>query len=188
MDKKSQLTVLRWWQSMNLSPDELAQKHISVAPTSYRAQLKRCDSSDAAMLTEGFRALWLKLDEDITNGDYRGRQIEKWAVVAALLVHVKKNIGVKLALQAGRKTDGDKSVVSELRFAQLQNARTPDEFLRRLRRILTQIKGEVSVEGLSNDIYQWFSEHNQFRPRKAEKRIAVRWAMDYYRAAGQKAK
>jgi CRISPR system Cascade subunit CasB len=73
--------------------------------------------------------------------------------------------------------------VSELRFSQLQNSKTPDEFLRRMRRILKQINGEVSVEELGNDIEQWFFEHNQFRPRKAEKRISVRWAMDYYRAA-----
>jgi CRISPR system Cascade subunit CasB len=98
-------------------------------------------------------------------------------------VHVRKDTKQKFAFQAGRKTDGDKSVVSELRFSQLQNSKTPDEFLRRMRRILKQINGEVSVEELGNDIEQWFFEHNQFRPRKAEKRISVRWAMDYYRAA-----
>jgi CRISPR system Cascade subunit CasB len=186
MDNKSQQTVLRWWQSMNLPPAELSGKHIQVAPTAYRAQLRRCDSIDAAMLTEGFRALWLKLDESITSGDYADKEIEIWAVIAATLVHVKKNTGQKLAFQAGRKADGDRPVVSELRFSQLQSARTPDEFMRRLRRIIIQINGEVSVEELGRDIQQWFYEHNMFRPRRAEKRIAVRWAMDYYRAASQK--
>ena len=36
------------------------------------------------------------------------------------------------------------------------------------------------------DIEQWFKEHNTLRPRKADKRIAVQWAMDYYRAASKK--
>lgn len=186
MEHKSRQTALRWWQGMNLPPKELKDKHISPAPTSYRAQLRRCESVDSAMFTEGFRALWLKLSDEITEGDYADQQMETWAVISALLVHVRKDTKQKFAFQAGRKTDGDKSVVSELRFSQLQNSKTPDEFLRRMRRILKQINGEVSVEELSNDIEQWFFEHNQFRPRKAEKRISVRWAMDYYRAAASK--
>lgn len=186
MDYKSQQTVVRWWQGMNLSPSELKKLHVPPSPTSHRAQLRRCDSVDAAMFTEGFRALWLKLDQEITGGDYAERQMEIWAVIAALLVHVRKDTKQKFAFQAGRKADGDKSVVSELRFSQLQNSKTPDEFLRRMRRIVKQINGEVSVQELSSDIYQWFFEHNQFRPRKADKRISVRWAMDYYRAAAQK--
>jgi CRISPR system Cascade subunit CasB len=183
MDQKSRKTLLRWWQGMNLPPAELIGKHIPPAPTSHRAQLRRCESVDGAMFTEGFRALWLKLGDEITAGDYVDQKMETWATISALLVHVRKDTKQKFAFQAGRKTDGDKSVVSELRFSQLQNSKTPDEFLRRMRRILKQINGEVSVEELGNDIEQWFFEHNQFRPRKAEKRISVRWAMDYYRAA-----
>ncbi len=185
MDNKSQQKVLRWWQGMNLSPAELKEKHIAPAPTSYRAQLRRCESVDAAMFTEGFRALWLKLDEEITGGQYAETQMEMWAVISVLLVHIRKDTKHKFAFQAGRKSNGDKSVVSELRFAQLQNSKTPDEFLRRMRRVLKQIKGEVSVQGLSRDVYQWFIEHNRFRPRKADKRISVKWAMDYYHAAAQ---
>lgn len=165
---------------------ELKDKHVPPAPTSHRAQLRRCNSVDSAMFTEGFRALWLKLGDEITDVDYVDQRMETWAAISALLVHVRKDTKQKFAFQAGRKTDGDKSVVSELRFSQLQNSKTPDEFLRRMRRILKQINGEVSVEELSNDIEQWFFEYNQFRPRKAEKRISVRWAMDYYRAAASK--
>lgn len=186
MDHKSQQTVLRWWQGMNLPPAELKKQHIPPSPTSYRAQLRRCESVDAAMFTEGFRDLWFKLGEEITGGDYVDKQMEIWAVISALLVHVRKDTKQNFAFRAGRKTDSAKSVVSELRFAQLQNSKTPDEFLRRMRRILKQINGEVSVKDLSSDIFQWFFEHNQFRPRKADKRISVRWAMDYYRAAAQK--
>jgi len=187
MDKHSSPVVLRWWQSMMLSPAELKALHIQPAPTSHKAQLRRCESAESAMLTEGFRALWLSLDDEITSSKKQS-VIECWATIAAVLVHVKKESPKKLAEAAGSKGDSDKSVVSELRFAQLQSAKTPLEFLRRIRRIVQQVKGEVAVDKLAQDIQQWFSEHDQFYPRKADKRISVQWAMDYYRAAAGKTK
>ncbi|WP_083608217.1 type I-E CRISPR-associated protein Cse2/CasB [Teredinibacter haidensis] len=187
MDDHSKIVVLRWWQSMFLPATQLKEKGILAAPSAHKAQLRRCESADIAMLTEGFRALWLGLDESIVN-EPNSKSIESWATIAATLVHVKNNSSVKLAVAAGRKGDGDKSVVSELRFSQLQNAKTPEDFLRRIRRIIRQIKGELDVLSLAENIHQWFEEYNQFRPRKADKRIAVKWAMDYYRAASMKAK
>jgi CRISPR system Cascade subunit CasB len=187
MDNQIQKQVLRWWQSMNLSSDQLKTKGIQPVPTSHKAQLKRCESMDAAMLTAGFRTLWISLPNDI-NESNNARTIECWAGIAATLAHVRTDNQIQLAKAAGKKGDGDKSIVSELRFAQLQNAKTPEEFLRRMRRIVQQLKGEVSVINLADDIQQWFIEHYQLRPRAADKRIAVRWAMDYYRAASGKNK
>lgn len=185
MNKDVGWIVQRWWQCMFLSPDELKKTGMFPAPTAHRAQLKRCDSIDAAMLTEGFRKLWFSLPEEITE-KAKSTEIECWATIAATLVYVKNDSNTKLAEAAGSKAGGEKSVVSELRFAQLQDAKTPDDFLRRLRRILQQIKGDISVVSLAQDIEQWFKEHNTLRPRKADKRIAVQWAMDYYRAAAKK--
>lgn len=185
MNKDVGWIVQRWWQCMFLSPDELKKTGMFPAPTAHRAQLKRCDSIDAAMLTEGFRKLWFSLPEEITE-KAKSTEIECWATIAAALVYVKSDSNTKLAEAAGSKAGGEKSVVSELRFAQLQDAKTPDDFLRRLRRILQQIKGDISVTSLAQDIEQWFKEHNTLRPRKADKRIAVQWAMDYYRAAAKK--
>lgn len=187
MDDHSKQVVLRWWQSMMLSAGQLQALHLYASPTSHKAQLKRCESADAAMLTEGFRSLWLSLGDEITSSD-KPQDIECWATIAAVLVHVKQESRNKLAVAAGKKGDGDKSVVSELRFSQLQSAKTPDDFLRRIRRIVQQLKGDVSALELSQDIYQWFSEYGLLRPRKADKRISVKWAMDYYRAASSKTK
>lgn len=191
MEDHAKQTVLRWWQSMQPS-NQLKEKGILPAPTAYKAQLKRCDSTDSAMLTEGFRSLWLNLGDDVTkNGESplaQSKAIECWATVAAVLVHVRVNGENKLAVAAGKKGDGDKSIVSELRFSQLQNAKTPADFLRRMRRIVQQVKGEVAVVSLAENILQWFDEYGQLRPRKADKRISVQWAMDYYRAASSKAK
>lgn len=185
MNKDVERIVQRWWQSMFLSPDELKNLGLFPAPTAHKAQLKRCESIDAAMLTEGFRKLWFSLPEELTK-TAKSTDIECWATIAAALVHVRNDSKNKLAEAAGSKAGGEKSVVSELRFAQLQDAKTADDFLRRLRRILQQIKGDISVASLAQDIEQWFKEHHSLIPRKADKRIAVQWAMDYYRAASKK--
>lgn len=172
----------RWWQAMFLTAEQLRSKGIMPASTAQRAQLKRCNNLDATMLSEGFRNLWLSLPESIT-AKPKAEIIECWAAIAAALVFVTTDSEISLACAAGKKGDGDKSIVSELRFTQLQNAKTADEFLRRLRRILLQIGGVTSVKQLTKDIYQWFSERNNFRPQIPTNRIAVRWAMDYYQAA-----
>lgn len=187
MDEQTRVTLLRWWQSMMLPPGQLKEKGIVPAPNAYKAQIRRCESADSTMLTEGFRALWLKLPDEITESK-QASVIECWATIAAVLVHVKTDSPNKLAVAAGKKGDGDKSVVSELRFSQLQNAKTADDFLRRVRRIVKQLKGEVAVLVLAKDIHRWFAEQNDSLPRKASKRIGVEWAMDYYRAASSKAK
>lgn len=181
-------TILtRWWQSMMLSSEELKNHNIAPASSGAKAQLKRCTSVDAAVLSEGFRALWQSMSLEVTE-QFSPADFERWATIAAILVHVQKDSDIKLAVAAGRHGDGDKSVVSEMRFAQLQSAKNADEFLRRLRRILKQVKGEVSIIRLAKDIEQWFIEQHSFRPRKAENRISVQWAMDYYWAAGKTAK
>ena len=187
MDEHAKKAVLRWWQSMMLSESRLKELHVRAAPTSYKAQLRRCDSIDGAMLSDGFRDLWLRLSDEITDSQ-SADTIECWATIAAALVHIKKEGNLSLAIAAGKKGDGDKSVVSELRFAQLQNAKSPEDFLRRIRRIIQQVKDDVSPLSVADNIHQWFAEHRQFRPRKADKRISVKWAMDYYRAASGKTK
>lgn len=200
MDDQEFKVVSRWWQSMFLDAAVLKEKNIyPAAPTAHKAELKRCDSADDAMLSEGFRALWMTL---LDNGleetlqqmskERQTQKLEAWATVAAILVHIKKDTDEKLAIRAGKKVDKhnqptDKSIVSELRFAKLQNTPTPDDFLKRLRRIIQQLDGNVSPTKVAADILQWFEEHYDRQPRKADKRITVQWAMDYYLSANQKA-
>ena len=199
MDDQEFKVISRWWQSMFLDAAVLKEKNIyPAAPTAHKAELKRCDSADDAMLSEGFRALWMALLngglEEILQPMSKERQTQKleaWATVGAALVHIKQDNGEKLAIQAGKKLNKqgeptDKSIVSELRFAKLQNTPTPDDFLKRLRRIIQQLDGKVSPTKVAADILQWFEEHYDRQPRKADKRITVQWAMDYYRSANQK--
>ncbi|MBV7315799.1 type I-E CRISPR-associated protein Cse2/CasB [Shewanella sp. NIFS-20-20] len=180
-----EFTCLRWWQTMFLPAEQLKEYGLQTAPTLYKAQLKRCESLSAIMLTEGFRALWLSLPPEIIETATE-KDFECWATLAGILVYVKSDSKQKLAQAAGSISDGDKSVVSELRFAQLQDASTAEELLRRMRRILQQVNNEVAVTALIKDVQKWFAEHHNVRPQRAEKRIAVQWAMEYYRAASAK--
>ncbi len=186
MNKDAKTAVSRWWKSMMLSPTELKQIGLIPAPTVFKAQLRRCDSDESAILSEGFRALWSALPEEVT--DKSAYTMTTWSVIAQVLVFVKKDTGNSIAFDTGKKESGDKSVVSELRFAKLQNAKTSEELVIRLRRILQQLEGKSSPMKMAIDIERWFYEKSNTQPYKASERIAVRWAMDYYKSASVKRK
>ncbi len=187
MNDKAKIAVSRWWKSMMLSPEELKkEKGILPAPTVYKAQLRRCNTDESTILSEGFRSLWSSLPTEIT--DKSEFTMTRWSVIAQVLVCVKTASENSIAFEAGKKETGDKSIVSELRFAQLQNAKTSDELVVRLRRILQQVKGKTSPVKIAIDIERWFVEQNNNQPHKASERLAVRWAMDYYKSASIKSK
>ncbi|MEB6855776.1 type I-E CRISPR-associated protein Cse2/CasB [Proteus cibi] len=177
-----QANVLRWWESLFLSPDELRKKGIPPAPNEYKAELKRCESITAIMLTEGFRALWLSFPTDLIN-QAKTEDIERWATITAVLVYITQNSDKHFATVAGEKDESKKSIISESRFLQLQSSRTNDEFIRRLRRILIQIKGKTSVFSMCKDIEKWILEKQRIRTVKNNQKVIVEWAMKYYQAA-----
>ncbi|KEA64683.1 CRISPR-associated protein, Cse2 family [Marinobacterium lacunae] len=180
-------TLHRWWKSMMLSPDELKADDIRPAPTVYRAELKRAGSPDAVLLTSGFRALWLSLPDEVREEKARPWTPLAWATVAGVLSLINTDMEGRFAMAVGQvDAETDKAKVSELRFAQLQGAKTPEDFYRRLCRIVRQLQGKVPVRSLAGDILTWYDEHNRTLPRRADKRLSVIWAMDYYRAAEAK--
>lgn len=180
--------IQRWWLSIFGDKEELKKQHILPAPTAYKAQLKRCATTESVMLTEGFRALWLSLPDDYLE-KASAQHLESMAVIAGVLVYITENGRWRLASAAGR-TVNDKKLVNEQRFHQLVNSRNANELLRRLRRVVQQLKnvksenlkGGLSVVDLARDIGRWFDEKNQVRPRSSSQKLAVRWAMDYFQA------
>jgi CRISPR system Cascade subunit CasB len=172
-----------WWKQMHMSADEL--KGIK-APTRFRAELRRCTSADAAMLTEGFRALWLALPEAVRQ--QRTYSIEAWATISAILSHITEVQNCSFGASMGQwDSKSDKSVVSELRLQQLQGARTTQDFFRRLHRLVKQLGGKANPKIVAQDILDWFDEHYSPQPRRADKRVAVRWALDYFSQQPKKA-
>jgi len=165
--------VFPWWQA-------LQQQGNAQLPTRFRAELKRCDSSIAAMMTEGFRSLWQRVPESLQQKPYA---MQAWATIACLLAYTKKqpakNVSIAALLGQIDKTT-DKPVMSELRFAQLQNARSEDEFFIRMIRALKLLKGEANPAMLAADVLDWYTEHYSHSPIKTANRVAVKWAMAYY--------
>lgn len=179
--------LYRWWRSIACSPEELKADGIQPAPTVYRAELKRAASPDAVLLTSGFRALWLSLPQEVREEKVRPWTPLAWATLAGVLGLVRTNMDGNFGAALGQIAPGtDKPIVSELRFAQLQGARTPEDFYRRLSRIIRQLKGRAPVIPLARDILVWFDEHHRKLPKRADKQLSVTWAMDYYRAADTK--
>ncbi|WP_419146732.1 type I-E CRISPR-associated protein Cse2/CasB [Pseudoalteromonas 'SMAR'] len=181
-------TVFRWWIAM--SDDEATQAELSIrpAPTVFRAQLKRASRLDDVYLTQGFSKLWQALPVEIHDSN-KHWLMPCFAVIAKSLSTVRSHHERgTFARDLGHVEEGaDKPVVSELRFQNLQAAKNEQEFVTQLCRLLAQLNNKTNILSLADDIACWFEEHNYQAPRRADKRIAVRWAMDYYKDVANKA-
>jgi len=181
IDSNVKRVIRQWWQSMNLSVNELSERHMKTAGSAQRAVLRRCTSIDAACMTEGFRALWSALGKV---DDQPGKiPIEVCAAIAAVLSQIKTDEpGLSFATAAGRQNEKGRIPVSEMRFARLQDARTLDELVTRVRRLLPLIKHNADVSLLAEHIVDWSRQKASNRLIAPSQRIAMRWAMDYYAA------
>lgn len=176
----------RWWQRLTLTPHELEKltKQRSL-PRGVRAVLRRCDSAEAAMLTQGFRELWAMLPESTKQTDYRDEQLQVWSCIALVAAELRKEeSGVSLAKRLGQqKEQTGKPLMSELRFQQLLSCRTPEEFIQRLRRALALAdKKGVSVVLLASVIALWWREHRGRLSAKPIQRLGFVLANDYFAA------
>ena len=183
--------VRRWWQRLTLSEAQAREHKLPPPwPRGVKANLRRCESPEAAVLTEGFRKLWQMLEKDAPESidlpDYKRQGFEAWACVATVLAELRKEqpgstLGELLAQQ---KDNTGKPLVSELRFQQLQQSHSAGELVRRLRRVLAHAGKEgVSVVNLADDILLWHREHAAnatVHTRRTEDRLAFRWANDYF--------
>lgn len=187
IDSDIKRVIRQWWQSMNLSVNELNslnelnKGYTKTAGSAQRAVLRRCTSIDAACMTEGFRSLWSALGKA---DDQSGRiPLEVCAAIAAVLSQIKADEpGLSFAAAAGRQNEKGRIPVSEMRFARLQDARTLDELVTRLRRLLPLIKYNADVSLLAEHIVDWSRQKQSNRSVAPSQRIAMRWAMDYYAA------
>jgi CRISPR system Cascade subunit CasB len=162
--------VLKWWKKLEEQRGD-------------RAELRRGDTLDAVLLTEGFRKLWQTLGQ---TGQYRESDMLAWACVAAALADVREQPATKNATFAqclgDQKENTGKPCMSELRFAQLQKSRSGDDFLMRLRRALALINKTAPVLSLADNILHWFQEQRNNRGARPMDRLAVRWATEYFTA------
>ena len=133
-----------------------------------------------------------------------------WACVAGVLADVRTDVTPRtktkdtakgkskseenidyrsLAAMAGSPVkNSERSQLSELRFQRLQTAESEEELLLLLRRLVKQLDRKAPLARLADDILCWFAEYHDRVPRDVEKRIALKWATEYYRAASSHSK
>ncbi len=177
----------RWWQRLTLSAEALkAHTDAPPWPKGMRATLQRCDTIEAAMLTEAFRHLWHQLPEgDEKNQWQRDQRLQVWACIALVAAELREEqpnmpLGARLGQQ---KRETGKPHMSELRFQQLMTSRTPEELVQRLRRALALVdKRGVSVVHLADNIALWWREYQGGTSPQLTRRLGFVWANDYFGA------
>jgi len=160
-----------------------------------RARLRRAERPEDVLLTKAF-SNFLQI---MPTHWGEPKNILSSAAVAGLLAHVKvdkqiPSIGYQpkdsseprnlapFAELLARPVKGDKAVMSEMRFQQLQKSHTTEEFYRRMIRAIRILDGSVNITSLANDIIHWHREFEGSINRQPANRLAVRWATEYYTA------
>jgi len=156
-----------WWESLSKNRGD-------------RARLRRAEKPDDVLLTEPFFHFLQQMPEEWAKPEL----LLTSALVAAALSHVKElqdseTFATQIALP---KQGATKARMSELRFQQLQKSRDPEEFFRRLLRAIHLAENKVNALSLAESILHWMNEYRYGVDREPQKRIAVRWATDYYTA------
>ncbi len=177
--------VRRWWQRLTLPAEEL--KAFTPAPPwpkGVRARLRRCESLEAAMLMEAFRTLWHRVEQvEKPSIEPRDARLQVWACIALVLAEVRaESPDTTLGSQLGKqKKETGKPHMSELRFQQLMECRSPEELVLRLRRALALIdKRGVSVVHLADNIALWWQEYRGDISTQPSRRLGFLWANDYF--------
>lgn len=164
-----------------------------------RARLRRADSPEDILLTDAFFHFLYRMDQATPNWSQNTPMLTS-ACMAGALSHVKTDKQTPSRLYNNKETDAAKKMagfaeqlatpketkskapMSELRFQQLQKSPTLDDFYRRMIRAIRLLDGNVNLVSLANDIIQWYQEFNKPIGREPAKRLAVRWATDYFTA------
>ncbi|TQE99038.1 MAG: type I-E CRISPR-associated protein Cse2/CasB [Spiribacter salinus] len=180
-DTERRQAVFAWWQRLAGTTDhhEDTDDGGQGPDRAARAVLRRAQSPEDALLTEGFRRLWFSLPEAARSA----RMMPAWGCVAVVLSQVRQHRADKeFAAALGERLEpaSDKPVFSELRFRQLQQSRTGEELLRRLRRAVHLLDNRVHVLSLADGILQWHQERTGQPAYQPERRLAVRWANAYF--------
>lgn len=144
-----------------------------------RAVLRRATIPDDVLLAPAFAHFLQRMPADWSSN--QRIPLTDAALVASVLARVRQSASKSFAAAlATAKEGGGKAAMSELRFQQLQKSRTPEEFFTRICRAVDLLGGTADVASLAEDILHWLEEQRYGPASKPDKRLAVRWASDYY--------
>lgn len=166
-DAETRDNLRSWWESLKNNRGD-------------RAMLRRAEKPDDVLLIDSFFRFLNQMPEEWA----RHEELLSSAIVAAALSHVTVNRDNEtFATQlASPKQGGIKPRMSVSRFQQLQKSRDPEEFLRRLLRAIRLAEGSINVTSLAESILHWMYEYRYGADKDPQRRIAVRWATEYYMA------
>ena len=156
-NEKKESVWTEWWQA--LRKDRAG-----------RAELRRCGTVAEAAFCEPFHSLRSRM-RNPTND----LKLKRLGLVAVVLAHVDDDVsGEKNLAKMMAKPDGDKAIVSDVRFRQILRCddQDLDELLRDLVRVIRQLNGAAPVEQLGWDLWKW----NDDQTRRE-------WALHYYERA-----
>jgi len=156
--------LAKWWK-------ELQDDH------GRRAELKRCDTVNAVIMTPAFQRFFHQLRHDLPECDWQAEQL---AAVIGLAARVKRIVektdaNTKLAASmAARK--GDSALVSELRFRRLLQC-DRKKLYGSLIRILRLLDDTADLYDLAESVYFWGESVKKawayaYFPRVPEKKTA----------------
>jgi CRISPR system Cascade subunit CasB len=170
-DLKTQVDAAhKWWRS--LGPIELDGKTLP-GDRAALARLRRCSSPTDAAVQPATAKLFKALGFTTRNDAHLGRA----ATLAAVLAHVRKDGGGKIALAIGAPPNGkaEEALLKPNRFRTLMAARTDDEILTSFRRVVAMLDRTSNVRDLTKLILSWTDD-------EAGDKARTRFAFDYYGA------
>lgn len=171
----------------------------------HRAKLRRADSADDIMMMDAFytflyskhnSALPLSASWKDTHNFYVA------ALVCGLLARVKKDSLSTIKKEAMTEeqdafkkeskqasfaerlampnSGGNSPIMSELRFQRLQKSESVDVFYLNMCRAIDLLKGDVPIHSMIDDVLLWYQEFEYGLDKEPRKRLAIRWASDYF--------
>lgn len=174
-------TLRDWWEALDPPQENAAGRRFHVGRKD-RAELRRAESLAVVRLHPAFVQLAARLAV-CAGRDWQRQDTTVFALLAGLLPWIEEATqdGRRWAHWAGQ-TEGERPVLSTLRFEQIQRCETEDELFQLLRRTLSLLGHRLDIVQLAEDLLAWVAEHRLHFAVDPRFVIRARWADDYYRA------
>jgi CRISPR system Cascade subunit CasB len=162
--------AMAWWRSLQPDPDPAKKRK---GDSGALARLRRADINAAATEEVTFD-LHCRLE---STAPFRGTELlERAALIAAVLAHVRDHDQRKVAVAAGEVVGDDRRVLQPLRLRRLLAAKSPTECLTAFRRLVALLDHTANVADLAKCLFDWPDES------RGDTRRTL-FAFDYYGAA-----
>lgn len=141
----------QWWEELH----GLGEFKDKKAQTADRAELCRTSNVEDIVLLPAFQRACLRFKPFFQQkeGDWE-KSVERLAMILGLLARVREHTEQILPLQMASQKQGEKPVLSELRFRRLIQ-RDRDELYQAMRRVLPLLGDKANIYALANDVYYW---------------------------------